>query len=241
VAAPPVEITNGTIRGPSPTARYQPAYEEWAGIKLGTQRNDGVPVRAIWVHDLTIRNVFGDFINLSAGTAAEEHLSDVLIEDNVMTVAGRQGIVVNGGTNLVIRHNDVRNTAHVNFDAEPKAGQGFQGVLISENTGNASQWGYFKFSGPNRAVASDLTSSGTRSRTAASGEGGWAQARPPRAASSSRTTATSGPTATRRASSTSTSSGRGRWDEVTIHHSVDRLRPERDLTAVDLEDRPTPQ
>ncbi len=230
-----IEITNGTIKGPSPTARYQPAYEEWAGIKLGTQRNDGVPVRAIWVHNLTIRNVFGDFINLSAGTAAEEHLSDVLIEDNVMTVASRQGIVVNGGTNLVIRHNDVRNTAHVNFDAEPKAGQGFQGVLISENTGNASQWGYFQFSGPNRAVASDLHIVGN---TITNGNfrvkvGG--RKLDPRRCFEFSDNRNLGPDSYTTSLIYKHLIRVAYWDGVTIHHNVDRLRPDRDLIAVDLE------
>ncbi len=230
-----VEITNGTLKGASATARYQPAFEEWAGIKLSSQRNDGVPVRAIWIHNVSIRNVFGDFVNISAGTSTAETVADVLIEDNQMTVAGRQGIVLNGGTNLVIRHNDIRNTAHVNFDSEPKAGQGFEGVSISENTGNASHWGYFQFSGPNRATASDLSIVGntiTNGNFRVKVGGRKLDLRRCFVFSGNRNL---GPDEYTKSLIYKHLVRVAYWDDVTIDHNVDRLRPERDLTAVDLE------
>lgn len=145
--------------------------EEWTGIRISGGRNDGVRVGGIWVHDINIRNVFGDFIAISAATSVGRPITDVLIEDNRMSVAGRQGIVLGGGTNLVIRRNDIRNAARIVFDSEPTAAQGWQYVTITENTGNASRIGYFQFSGPKAATASNISIVGTPASKSSSRDG----------------------------------------------------------------------
>jgi hypothetical protein len=230
-----VEITNGTISGANPIAKYQAALEEWAGIKISGNRNDGVPIRAIWVHNVAINHVFGDFIYISAGTSAGDTITDLLIEDNRMTVAGRQGIVLNGGTNLVIRRNDIRNTAHLNFDSEPTVGQGWQDVTITENTGNASPLGYFQFSGPSRATASNIHIIGN---TITNGNfrvkvGG--RITDPRRCFEFSDNHNLGTAEYTRSVAYKHLVRVAYWDGVTIHHNLDRVHPPGEVVAVDLE------
>jgi hypothetical protein len=230
-----VEITNGTIAGPIQAATYHHRYEEWAGIKISSQRSDGLPVRGIWIHDVTISHVFGDFIRISANTAKGEHVTDVLIEDNTMNVAGRHAIVLNGGTNLVIRRNDIRNVARIDFDSEPTRTQGFLGVAITENTGNASPLGYFQLSAPVRSTASNIQIVGnsiTNGNFRVKVGGGLSNPRRCFVFSQNRNLGTSEYT---RSLTYKSLIRIANWDGVTINHNFDRVRASGKVTAVDLE------
>lgn len=149
-----VELANGTLRGPNPSANYQPAFEEWTGLRLNAD-----PLVAstenLWIHHLSIESVFGDFIYLSSKTAAGSELKDVLIEDCTMKGAGRQGLVLHGGTHLVIRRNELRNVERLLIDCEPTAVQGWHYVSISKNTGSAGDLGFFQLSGNTNTSAAD--------------------------------------------------------------------------------------
>jgi hypothetical protein len=230
-----VEITNGTIAGPIKAATYQHRYEEWAGIKISSQRSDDLPVRGIWIHDITISHVFGDFIRISAGTVKDEHVTDVLIEDNTMNVAGRHAIVLNGGTNLVIRRNDIRNAARIDFDSEPTAAQGFLGVAITDNTGNASPLGYFQLAAPVRSIASNIQFVGntiTNGNFRVKVGGGLSNPRRCFVFSHNRNLGTSEYT---RSLAYKSLIRVANWDGVTIDHNFDRVRASGKVVAVDLE------
>jgi hypothetical protein len=230
-----VEITNGTITGPNNVATFHPRQEEWAGIIISSRRSDKLPVGGIWIHDVAISDVFGDFIRITANTAKDEHLSDILIEDNRMNVAGRHGIVLHGGTNLVIRRNDIRNVARINFDAEPTATQGFLGVAITENTGNASPLGYFQLAGPVRSAASNIQFVGntiTNGNFRVKVGGGLSNPRRCLVFSNNRNLGTSEYT---RSLAYKSLIRVAHWDGVTIDHNFDRVRASGKVTAVDLE------
>jgi hypothetical protein len=230
-----VEITNGTIAGPIRFAAYQHRYEDWAGIKISSQRSDGLPVERIWIHDMTIRNVFGDFIRISANTAKGEHVTDILIEDTRMNVAGRHGIVLNGGTNLVIRRNDIRNVARINFDSEPTGAQGFLGVAVTGNTGNASPLGYFQLAAPVRSIASNVQFVGnsiTNGNFRVKVGGGLSNPRRCLVFSDNHNLGTSEYT---RSLAYKSLIRVAHWDGVTIDHNFDRVRASGKVVAVDLE------
>jgi hypothetical protein len=230
-----VEITNGTIAGPIKFAAYQPRYEEWAGIKVSGQRSDDLRVHGIWIHDLSIHHVFGDFIRISANTSKGEPVTDVLIEDNVMNVAGRHGLVLNGGTNMVIRRNDIRNAARIDFDAEPTAAQGFQDVAITGNTGNASPLGYFQLSAPARATATNLQFLGntiTNGNFRVKVSGGKVDPRDCFVFAGNRNVGTDEYTISLAYKSLIRVAY---WDGVTIRDNFDRVRASGKVTAVDLE------
>jgi hypothetical protein len=230
-----VEISNGTISGAIQFAAYQPRYEEWGGIRISSQRSDHLPVREIWVHDLFIHHVYGDFIRVTAKTSRGEPITDVLIEDNRMNVAGRHGIVLNGGTNMVIRRNDIRNAARIDFDSEPTAVQGFQDVAITENTGNASPLGYFQLSAPARATANNIQFVGntiTNGNFRVKVSGGKLDPRDCFVFARNRNTGTDEYTISLQYKSLIRVAY---WDGVTIDRNFDRVRASGKVTAVDLE------
>jgi hypothetical protein len=230
-----VEITNGTIAGPIKAATYQQRYEEWTGIRITGNRSDNLPVRNIWIHDITISHVFGDFIRITAGTTKGEHITDILIEDNRMNVAGRHAIVLNGGTNLVIRRNDIRNAARIDFDSEPTGAQGFLGVAITENTGNASPLGYFQLAAPVRSTASNIQFVGntiTNGNFRVKVGGGLSNPRRCFVFARNRNLGTSEYT---RSLAYKSLIRVAHWDGVTIERNFDRVRASGKVVAVDLE------
>ena len=151
-----IQIYGGTLRGSCATAEYKPQFEEWTGIRLTGNPHTNL-VENMVVRDMTIENVFGDYIYLASGTTAGSHLKNVRIENNVMRVAGRQGIVLNGGTGVVIKGNTFSETARFLFDSEPTAAQGWSDVTIDSNIGTSGKLGFLQFSGPKVVVAEKLT------------------------------------------------------------------------------------
>jgi hypothetical protein len=151
-----IQIYGGTIRGPLQQADYHPAYEEWTGIRITGNPHTHL-VEDVVVRDMTIENVYGDYIYLASPTTAGGQLKNVRIENNVMRVAGRQGIVLNGGTKVVIKGNTFGATARFLFDSEPTAAQGWSDVTIDGNTGTSGKLGFFQFTGPKAVVAEKLT------------------------------------------------------------------------------------
>lgn len=151
-----IQIDGGTLRGSCATCEYKPQYEEWTGIRItGNPRTN--LVENIMVRNMTIEKVFGDYVYLASGTTAGSHLKNVRIEDNIMRVAGRQGIVLNGGTGVLIKGNTFGETARFLFDSEPTVAQGWSDVTIDSNVGTSGKLGFFQFSGPKAVVAEKLT------------------------------------------------------------------------------------
>lgn len=150
-----VEIFGGTIQGSHPTGGYDAPREEWTGVRLiGNPITDDVS--HLYVHDMTIRNVWGDFVYIASNTSAGSMLTDVRVENNTLSKAGRQGIVLNGGTGVSIRNNVITKVSHLTFDSEPTAAQGFSHVWIDSNSGTAGNLGYFQFSGGSASTADHL-------------------------------------------------------------------------------------
>lgn len=146
-----IEITNGTLWGANSNSVYSATREPWAGVTVAGN-GTGIAER-IWLHDLTIRNVWGDF----AYVAGRAHgVRGVVIEDNIMRGAGRQGIVVNGGDNVTLRRNDITNVDRFIFDSEPSATAGWTNLFISGNTGGGGGLGYFQYAAPTAAAGSRL-------------------------------------------------------------------------------------
>jgi hypothetical protein len=151
-----VQIFGGTLRGSCPAAEYKPVFEEWTGIRISGNAKSG-RVEDIVVRNLTIENVFGDYIYIGSATTSGDELANVRIENNTMRVAGRQGIVLNGGVNVLIKGNTFGPTARFLFDSEPTASQGWAGVTIDGNRGTSGKLGFLQFHGPKRVVAERLT------------------------------------------------------------------------------------
>lgn len=151
-----VRITNGTLVGSQTGGRYDPNREDWMGILIGGDNDDDMAAN-MRVDRMTIRNVWGDFIYLASQTSRGKVLKDVTIEDNTMRSSGRHGMVIHGGTNLMIRRNTMTAVGRFVFDSEPAPVHGWQGVTITENTGTAGSLGYFQFVGNAQSIATGLT------------------------------------------------------------------------------------
>ncbi len=151
-----VRITNGFLVGSQKGGRYDPNREDWMGILIGGDNDDDI-AQNMKVDHLGIRNVWGDFIYLASQTSRGKLLKDVTIEDNTMTNAGRQGIVIHGGNNLLIQRNDFTNVKRYLFDSEPAAAHGWKDVTITANTGESGNLGYFQFTGNKVSEASGLS------------------------------------------------------------------------------------
>ena len=151
-----VRITNGTLVGSQTGGRYDPNREDWMGILIGGDNDDDIAAN-MRVDHMTIRNVWGDFVYLASQTSRGKLLKDVTIEDNTMRSSGRHGMVIHGGTNLMIRRNAMTGVGRFVFDSEPAPVHGWQGVTITANTGTAGSLGYFQFIGNAQSVATGLT------------------------------------------------------------------------------------
>lgn len=151
-----VRITNGFLVGSATGGRYDPNREDWMGILIGGDNDDDV-AQNMKVDHLGIRNVWGDFIYLASQTSRGKLLKDVTIEDNTMANAGRQGIVIHGGNNLLIQRNNFTNVKRYLFDSEPATVHGWKDVKITANTGESGNLGYFQFTGNKTSEASGLS------------------------------------------------------------------------------------
>ncbi|CAB4956661.1 unannotated protein [freshwater metagenome] len=151
-----VRITNGFLVGSQKGDRYDPNREDWMGILIGGD-NDYDLAQNMKIDHLGIRNVWGDFIYLASQTSRGKLLKDVTIEDNIMRNAGRQGIVIHGGNNLLIQRNDFSNVKRYLFDSEPAPVHGWKDVTITANTGESGNLGYFQFIGNKTSEASGLS------------------------------------------------------------------------------------
>lgn len=151
-----VRITNGFLVGSATGGRYDPNREDWMGILIGGDNDDDV-AQNMKVDHLGIRNVWGDFIYLASQTTRGKLLKDVTIEDNSMINAGRQGVVIHGGNNVLIQRNDFSNVKRYLFDSEPAAVHGWKNVTITANTGESGNLGYFQFTGNKTSEASGLS------------------------------------------------------------------------------------
>ena len=151
-----VSITNGTLVGSQTGGRYDPNREDWMGILIGGDNDDDVAA-TMRVDHMTIRNVWGDFVYLASQTSRGKLLKDVTIEDNTLRSSGRHGMVIHGGTNLMIRRNAMTGVGRFVFDSEPAPVHGWSGVTITQNTGTAGSLGYFQFVGNAQSLATGLT------------------------------------------------------------------------------------
>jgi len=151
-----VRITNGTLVGSQTGGRYDPNREDWMGILIGGDNDDDIAAN-MRVDRMTIRNVWGDFIYLASQTTRGKLLKDVTIEDNVMRSASRHGMVIHGGSNLMIRRNSLTGVGRFVFDSEPAPVHGWSGVTITGNSGTGGSLGYFQFIGTAQTVATGLT------------------------------------------------------------------------------------
>lgn len=158
-----VEIFGGTLQGSHPTGGYNVAKEDWTGIRI-TGDNQTFDAHHLLVHDMTVKDVWGDFAIISAPKVAVKNvfgvalrypggriverstLTDVQIYNNTFRHSGRQGIVLHGGNNVHIHHNEFRSVTRLTFDSEPVPSQGFSGLWIDHNTGGAGGLGYFQVS-----------------------------------------------------------------------------------------------
>ncbi|MFM8971425.1 MAG: right-handed parallel beta-helix repeat-containing protein, partial [Actinomycetota bacterium] len=154
-----VRITNGTLVGSQTGGRYDPNREDWMGILIGGDNDDDMASN-MRVDRMTIRNVWGDFVYLASQTTRGKVLRDVTIEDNVMRSSSRHGMVIHGGTNLVIRRNSLTGVGRFVFDSEPAPVHGWSGVTITGNTGTSGSLGYFQFVGNAQSIATGLTITG---------------------------------------------------------------------------------
>ncbi len=151
-----LELTGGTLTSSHTEADgYRPAREDWTGVRITGDANEPV-VENIWLHDLAIRHVWGDFVYLVSATATGHELRDVVIEDCAMQDAGRQGIVLHGGTRVAIRRNQLRDVERFLFDSETTPGQGWQYVSITGNSGHSGDLGYLQHNGMNRSTGDHL-------------------------------------------------------------------------------------
>ena len=122
-----------TIRGNHPNGgqdddAYVPTREAQHGLVV--QGGERIEVR-----NLTITDVYGDFIYVSRSPAPiAGHPNNVWIHDNVGRRNGRQGVSVTDGTNVIIERNNIADTRRATFDFEPLANWRVNNLWLRNNT-----------------------------------------------------------------------------------------------------------
>ncbi|MBV8951751.1 MAG: right-handed parallel beta-helix repeat-containing protein [Actinobacteria bacterium] len=116
-----VTIHSVHIEGPKPDSEgFDHAYEGQPAVDIDNSTG-------VTVEDSTIRRAWGDFFRVS-------NLSDtVRIANNQLIQAGRQGLAVVGGANIVFDHNVDANAHRFAVDLEPYGSTPVHGVRISNN------------------------------------------------------------------------------------------------------------
>lgn len=139
-----IELRNGHLVGSDPTGKWDADRFNWPAITISGDPSDDWTER-VWVHDMQIEDVWGDFVMIQADANV---LHRVVIEDNTMRTSGRQGIVVNGGTDVTVRHNGLFDVGRLVIDSEPAMLDGFSNVVFQANYGDPGPIGYAQISLP---------------------------------------------------------------------------------------------
>jgi hypothetical protein len=115
----------------------------------GGENQDGVVVQSdrFEISGCTVSKVWGDGFYVTGSP------SDVWIHDNHVISAGRQGLSIISGTNVIAEHNAFDTVGFITFDVEPNfASESSTNIIFRNNT--AGTWGYSFF-----AVVGNPTSS----------------------------------------------------------------------------------
>lgn len=127
-----ITIDGLTVDGPDPSGAYDPNREAEAGVAVhGTQ---GAMLR-----NLTIREVYGDFLVISEytpvpGSGVNVPARDVTVTGGYFETAGRQGIAMSGDSvNTTIDGNWFRDMSRSGIDIELLPGRAVTNVRVTNN------------------------------------------------------------------------------------------------------------
>jgi hypothetical protein len=128
-----ITIVGLTVDGPNTTPVYRSDRESEGGIVV--RGTNGAVLR-----DLTIREVFGDFVTITdydpdPGSGVHVPAHDVLVTGGTFSVAGRQGVALNGDSvNTRIDGNSFSQMARSGIDIELIGDRLVSDVRITNNT-----------------------------------------------------------------------------------------------------------
>lgn len=154
-----IRIAFGTLQGAGPST---PVYTVAVAAQCGILFQGGSNIE---VDHLTIKNVYGDFIELLAsGSSTLGTLvpTNVHVHDCTMTAASRQGFTVAGGQDVLFEHNNIGNVARHLIDLEsdfPDGSADIVRVTIRANTFGFGRLGFVACAGKSHVV-SDITVGG---------------------------------------------------------------------------------
>jgi hypothetical protein len=127
-----IVVRDLTIKGANPHGgpyadAYQPAKEGQHGIAILSGTN-------IWMINLTITDVYGDFVYIASFPGGGWSKSILLI-DSHFARNGRQGVTINDASNVYIEKNVINDITRATFDFEGgDPGGAVDGVTIAYNT-----------------------------------------------------------------------------------------------------------
>ena len=156
-----VTIENGTIQGHHPAASdttYGP-HASWHGVQISGSSN-------VVLRDMTIDNVWGDFIYLggtidrSTRPAVHYHDMNIVVDDVAMNVNGRQGITISDADGLVVQNSSIASATRFVIDSEVLPTAVVRDISFVHNEWNDGGLGFFNMSASPKADVGNLVFSG---------------------------------------------------------------------------------
>jgi hypothetical protein len=146
-----VTVRGLTIQGPNVDAVYLEDVELQSGVHIP----DGVD--RVTIEDVTVRNVYGDCVSLGL----PEPSADVAIRRLTCDGAGRVGVSIPAGTNVVLEDSTLRRIPRSAIDIEPQLDAVVSGVVIRNNVIEAPGGPVLSMQGTG-TVVQDVAFSGNR-------------------------------------------------------------------------------
>ena len=111
-------VRNLSVQGVNTDHRYRPEFAGQRGFRIAG-------VQGALLEDISVYEVRGDFVEIDPDYYQSwRWSSDITIRKSRFEHAGRQGITITGGRNVVIAGNTLSDAARSMFDVEPDGGTG---------------------------------------------------------------------------------------------------------------------
>jgi hypothetical protein len=156
-----VSIRNGTLRGMNTAGAYiRKLRENWACVWVaGALPGEPAPSR-VEISGMNLTGCWGDAVYVTGLTTLGLQVSGLDITDNRINGTGRDGVTVQGASDVRVERNQFRRIPRFVFDGEPSASMGLRGLTWSNNTGASGHLGYAQWQGPARAIGERLVFEG---------------------------------------------------------------------------------
>lgn len=126
-----ITLRNMTVKGANPKAgptndAFEVTLEAQHGFLLAS-------TKGVLLENVTVNDTYGDLVSLSRG------VDSAIVRNNRLERSGRQGVTVDGATNVVVENNTITQIGRSVIDIEPPTGTGIvkNVKVVNNNIGRA--------------------------------------------------------------------------------------------------------